>query len=107
MEGCSVKRVTVVEGGGRGNANTRKTDNVIWDEEDDRRVVELGMWMQGSMVEDIRILRTIEDILEECEIDRCCRVVTSSRVEEGVMLRMRDGTLKISSLESTLLLTCF
>ena len=85
--------------------NTRKTDNLIWDEEDDRRVSELRKWMQDSM--DIRILRTIEDILEECEIDRCCRVVTSSRVEEGVMLRTRDGTLKISSLESTLLLTCF
>ena len=59
MEGCSVKRVTVVEGGGRGNANTRKTDNLIWDKEDDRRVVELRMWMQDRMVEDIMIVRTI------------------------------------------------
>ena len=48
---------------GRGNAitpvKTRKTDNLIWDKEDDRRVVELGKWMQNSMVEDIRILRTL------------------------------------------------
>jgi len=39
MEGCSVKCVTVVEGG-VGDAitpvNTRKTDDIIWDEEDRR-----------------------------------------------------------------------
>ena len=86
MEGCSVKCVTAVEGG-VGDAitpvNTRKTYDLIWDEEDERRVVELRMWIQDRMVEDIRIVRTIEDILEECETDRSCRVVTSSRVEEG------------------------
>ena len=43
--------------------NTRKTDDHIWDEEDDRRVSELRKWMQDSMVEDIRILRTIEAIM--------------------------------------------
>ena len=72
--------------------NTRKTDDLIWDEEDDRRVAELRKWMQDRMVEDIRIVRTIEDILEECETYRSCWVVTSSRVEEGLVLRMRDGT---------------
>ena len=39
--------------------NIRKTDNLIWDEEDDRRVAELGKWMQDSMVKDIRILKTL------------------------------------------------
>jgi len=36
-------------------------------------VAELGKWMQNSMVEDIR-------------------TENSSRVEEGLVLRMRDGT---------------
>ena len=84
MEGYSVKCVTVVEGG-VGDAmtlvKTRKTDDLFWDDEDDRRVAELRKWMQDSMVEDIRIVRTIEDIiLEECESDLCCQVGTSSRV---------------------------
>ena len=91
MEGCSVKCFTAVEGG-LGDAitpdNTRKTDDLIWDEEDDRRVAELRKWMQDRMVEDIMIVRTIKDILEECETDRSCR----SRVEEGLVLRVEDGT---------------
>ena len=33
-------------------------------------------------------MRTIKDILEECETDRSCR----SRVEEGLLLRVEDGT---------------
>ena len=63
--------------------NTRKTDDLIWDEEDDRRGAELMKWMQDRMVEDIRIVRTIENILEECATDLSCHVVASSRVEEG------------------------
>ena len=51
IEGCSVKCVIGVEGG-VGDAitpvNTRKTDDLIWDEEDDRRVAELRKWMQDS-----------------------------------------------------------
>ena len=58
MEVWSVKCVTVVEGGGECH-HSWKTDNLIWDEEDNRRVAELGKWMQDSMVEDIRILRTL------------------------------------------------
>ena len=56
------------------------------------RLAELRKWMQDRMVEDIRIVRTIEDRLEECETDRSCRVVTSSRVEEGLVSMVEDGT---------------
>jgi hypothetical protein len=40
----------------------------------------------------MRSLITIEEKVGECETDLSCRMVTASRSENGLVLRVEDGT---------------
>ena len=58
--------VTVVEGGVGDTIrpiNTRKGEDMKGGEEDDKRVIELGRWLNGRMMVDTRKVRTIEEIV--------------------------------------------
>ena len=44
------------------------------------REVELRTWQEQRMVVSSRKVRTIEEIVGECETDLSCRVVNTSRV---------------------------
>jgi hypothetical protein len=66
--------------------NTRKGENMTWG------VMELRKWLRERMMGNMRKGITIEEIAGECETDFSCRMVTASRSENGLVLRVEDGT---------------
>ena len=56
------------------------------------RVMELRKWLRERMMGNMRKGITIEEIAGECETDFSCRMVTASRSENGLVLRVEDGT---------------
>ena len=87
--------VTVVECGDGDTIrpiNTRKGKDMNWGDEDDKRVTELRKWLRERKMAGFRKVRTIEEIVGECESDLSCRLVTASRAEDGLVVRVEDGT---------------
>ena len=72
--------------------NTRKGEDMNWGEEDDKGVMELRKWLRERIMVNMRSLITIEEKVGECETDLSCRMVTASRSENGLVLRVEDGT---------------
>ena len=72
--------------------NTRKGEDMNWGDEDDKRVTELRKWLRERKMAGFRKVRTIEEILGECESDLSCRLVTASRAEDGLVVMVEDGT---------------
>ena len=66
--------------------NTRKGENMTWG------VMELRKWLRERTMVDMRKVRTIEEIVGESETDFSCRMVTANRSENGLVLRVEDGT---------------
>jgi hypothetical protein len=56
-----------------------------WGEEDDKRKIVLRKCLRESMLVDIRKVRTIEEIVGECEADLSCSMVTASRAVDGLV----------------------
>ena len=54
--------------------------------------MELKKWLRERMMGNIRKVIAIEEIAGECEKDLSCRMVTASRSENGLVLRVEDGT---------------
>ena len=54
-----------------------------WGGEDGKRVIVLRKCLRESMMVDIMKGRTIEKIVDECETDLSCRMVTASRAGGG------------------------
>jgi len=85
--------VTVVEGGvGQSiKPSSTKKEDLNWGQEDDWRVEELRNWSKNNNVDDLMV-RTIEEIVNECTTSLSCRVVTITRDEEWLVMRVEDGT---------------
>ena len=56
-----------------------------WGEEDDKRKIVLRKCLRESMLVDIRKVRTIEEIVGECEADLSCSMETASRAVDGLV----------------------
>ena len=56
-----------------------------WGEEDGKREIVLRKCLRESMLVDIRKVRTIEEIVGECEADLSCSMVTASRADDGLV----------------------
>ena len=95
VEVFSGRPVTVVEGAMWDNIipiNTREGEDMNWGEEDDEGVMELRKWLRERMMVNMRKVITIEEIVGECETGLSCRMVSASRSENGLVLRVEDGT---------------
>jgi hypothetical protein len=56
------------------------------EEEVDKRVIELRKWLREIMMVDMRKVRTIEEIVSDCETDLSCSMVTASRADDGLVV---------------------
>ena len=56
-----------------------------WGEEDDKRKIVLRKCLRERLLVDIRKVRTIEEIVGECEEDLSCSMVTASRAVDGLV----------------------
>ena len=81
----------------RSAAVTKEREVLSQLERDEIMVADLRKWqMEGKA----GVRRTIEEIVEECETDLMCRVVTANSVQEGLVVRVEDGTCsKVLSME--------
>ena len=70
----------VVEGGMRGQHQIRPINT---EKENDKGVMELRKLLRERMKLNMMKVRTIEEIVGECETDISCRMVTASRSQKG------------------------
>ena len=70
--------------------NTDKVEDMNWGKEDDKEVMELRKRLREIMMLNMMKVRTIEEIVGECETDISCRMVTASRSQEWLVLRVED-----------------
>ena len=72
--------------------DTRKGEDINWWEEDDKGVMELRKWLKERMMVNRSKISNTEDIVYWFETDLSCRMVTASRSEDGLVVRVEHGT---------------